>query len=102
MSANDKVQAIYAADRRLTFLRLLADTGGSVNTSIIEKSLIELGNPKVDRASTNADARWLAAAGLATIDELRADLLLVTATDKGERVAKGRERVEGVSRPSPD
>lgn len=102
MSANDRVQAVFSADRRLTFLRLLADGGATANTSIIEKGLIELGHPKVDRALTNADARWLAAAGLVTIDDLRPDLLVVSLTDRGERVARGKERVEGVARPSAD
>jgi hypothetical protein len=98
----ERVQAVYAADRRLTFLRLLADGGATANTSIIEKGLIELGHPKVDRAVANADARWLAAAGLATIEELRPDLLLVSITDKGERAACGKLKVDGVARPSAD
>jgi hypothetical protein len=98
----EKVQAVYAADRRLTFLRLLADGGATANTSIIEKGLTELGHPKVDRAVANADARWLAAAALVTIEELRPDLLVVSITDKGERVAGGKLKVDGVARPSAD
>ncbi len=101
MSMNDQVRAVFAADRRLCFLRLLDESGGRANTATVEKSLA-LFFAKVDRAVANADARWLAAAGLIQSDELRPDLYGVTITPLGRRVAKGLELVDGVSQPSQD
>lgn len=97
----DKVKAVFDADRRLTTLRLLDESGGAGNTATLEKS-VRLFFAQVDRATANADARWLAAAGLVETTELRPDLLSVRLTDRGERVARGLERVDGVSRPSRD
>lgn len=102
MSANEKVQAVYAADRRLTVLRLLDQCGGKANTSVIEKGLNAFGHPGITREVVNTDARWLAAGGMIKTEELLSDLLVVTLTDRGERVARGEERVQGVARPSAD
>lgn len=99
MSMNEQVRAVFDADRRLCFLRLLDESGGRANTATLEKS-VRLFFSRVDRASTNADARWLAAAGLVECEELRPDLIAVSITDRGERVARGVERVDGVARPS--
>lgn len=101
MSMNDRVRAVFVADRRLTVLRLLDESGGAGNTATLEKA-VRVFFAQVDRAQANADARWLAAAGLVEAEELRLDLLSVRLTDRGERVARGEERVEGVSRPSRD
>lgn len=98
----EKVQALYAADRRLTFLRLLDQGGGKANTSVVEKGLNAFGHPGVTREVVNADARWLAGGGMIRTEELRSDLLVVILTDRGERVSRGEERVEGVARPSAD
>lgn len=101
MSMEDRVRAVFDADRRLCLLRLLDESGGKASSATLEKS-VRIFFALVDRASTNADARWLAAAGLVTSEELRPDLLAVTITDRGERVARGEERMDGVSRPSRD
>ncbi|HRQ82726.1 MAG TPA: hypothetical protein PKZ97_16565 [Azospirillaceae bacterium] len=102
MSANEKVQAEVAALRRLTMLRLLDDGGGVANSAVIETGLRAYCVPGVDRAAVNADLRFLAAAGLLVGNELRPDLIGVSLTDRGERAARGLERVEGVARPSLD
>lgn len=102
MSNAVKVKNLFAAERRLTSLRLLRESGGRANTSVIEKGLRLYAVPNADRATVNSDARWLAAAGLIIADELHPDLIAVILTDRGERVAKGEEYVEGVARPSAD
>lgn len=102
MSANEKVRAEVAALRRLTALRLLLDGGGVANSAVLETGLRAFCVPGVDRASVNADLRFLAAAGLLHAADLRPDLIGVRLTDRGERVARGEERVEGVARPSAD
>ncbi|NYZ12875.1 ArsR family transcriptional regulator [Azospirillum sp. RWY-5-1] len=101
MSMNDQVRAVFDADRRLTALRLLDEGGGAANSATLEKA-VRVFFAGIDRATANADARWLAAAGLVDTEELRPDLLSVRLTDRGERVARGLERVAGVSRPSRD
>lgn len=102
MSANEKVQALFVADRRLTFLRLLDTGGGRANTSVIEKGVRAFDHPNITREVINADARWLAAAGLLRTNPLTADLIGVAITDRGERAARGDEYVDGVARPSLD
>ncbi len=102
MSMSDQVRRVFDADRRLTCLRILCEGGGRASSSTLEKSLRLFSFGRVDRASTNADVRWLAAAGLVETEELRPDLLAVTISARGERVARGEEFIEGVSRPSRD
>jgi hypothetical protein len=102
MNSNARVKAAVAANRRITILRLLDDAGCPCNSAVIETSTRDFRVPGVTRAAINEDARWLAAAGLLTVEELRPDLLGMNITARGERVARGEERVEGVARPSED
>lgn len=102
MSATAKVRDVFAADRRLTILRLLDESGGAANTAVLEKALRVYALPGVCRESVNADARFLGGAGLVRTEDLRPDLIAVRLTDRGERVARDEEHVAGVARPSQD
>lgn len=102
MSAKDRVQATVAALRRLTVLRLLTEAGCPCNSAVAEAAARDYQVPGVTREAINTDARWMAAAGLIALDELRPDLLGMRITPRGIRVARGEERVDGVALPSED
>lgn len=99
MSKSAAVAATFAADRRLVILRLLMETGAGINTSALEKAVYQF-HRTVDRDMIRDDARWLSGRGLVELEELTADLWVVSITTKGERVARGEIRVEGVDRPT--
>lgn len=100
MSANARVKATVAANRRITILRLLDEAGCPCNSAVAEAAARDYQVPGVTRAAINEDARWMAAAGLLVIDELKPDLLGMRITPRGVRVARGEERVDGVALPS--
>jgi hypothetical protein len=94
-------QSAISADRRLVVLRILNDYQGTLNTAPLEEGLRAWGHRYVDRNMVLDDVRWLAHRELVTFEVLCPDVLEVTLTPTGERVATGKQRVEGVARPSP-
>ena len=87
-------------DRRLAILRIQYDTDGSVNDSIAQDALDQLGH-RVGRQTIRDDFAWLAGHGLVTVDKLSDTLAVATITQRGQDAATGRVRVDGVKRPGP-
>ncbi len=88
-----------ASDRRLCVLRLLKESGGSLNDSVLHKGLEQLGHRNQARETIRADLRFLVDAGL-IVDEWVSHIQVVTITKRGVEVAEGRITVEGVTQPS--
>lgn len=88
-----------AADRRLGVLRLLKESGGSLNDSVLHKGLEQLGHRNQPREAIRADLRFLLGAGL-IVDEWFSHLQVATITKRGVEVAEGRIKVEGITQPS--
>lgn len=88
-----------AEDRRLCILRLLSDTGGTANDSVLHTALEALGHRQRSRDDIRADIRFLIDAGLA-VDEWIGTVMVVTITKRGVEVAEGRVTVEGVKKPA--
>ncbi|MCL2524568.1 MAG: ArsR family transcriptional regulator [Betaproteobacteria bacterium] len=86
------------ADRRLVMLRTLAEMPGyAANSSILAGALDKLGHAAT-RDAVKADLRWLAEVGLVTIEEA-GSVLVATLSDRGQDVAEGKARVDGVAKP---
>lgn len=88
-----------AEDRRLCILRLLAETGGTANDSVLHTALEALGHRRQPRAEIHEDIRFLKSCGL-VVEEWIKSVLIVTITRRGVDVSEGREVVEGVKKPS--
>lgn len=88
-----------AMDRRLCILRLLTETGGTANDSVLHTALEALGHRKQPRSVIHDDIRFLINSGL-VVDEWLRTVQVVTITARGVNVAEGRETVEGVKKPS--
>ncbi len=87
-----------AADRRLCILRILAETGGSANDSVLHTALESIGHRRQSRATIREDIRFLVASGLCT-DEWLEHIQIVNITQRGVDVAEGREEAAGVKKP---
>lgn len=84
---------------RLCLLRTLCDApGNQANASILRSYADELGIDAT-RDQVNTELGWLAEQGLVTVASV-AGLLVATLTARGEDVACGRARVEGVEKPT--
>ena len=88
-----------AQDRRLCILRLLAESGGSGNDSVLHQALEQLGHRNQPRETIRADLRFLIGAGL-IVDEWVGNIQIATITKRGVEVAQGRVIVEGIKKPS--
>lgn len=90
----------FAKHLRLCILRLLADAPGcTANASILRSASADLGCAGT-RDQVNTELGWLAEQGLITTRNV-GELIVATITARGEDVAKGLARVEGVERPTP-
>lgn len=88
-----------AKDRRLCILRVLTETGGTANDSVLHTALEAFGFRRHPRTTVHEDIRFLKSIGL-VVDEWVRSVLIVTITQRGVDVAEGREVVEGVKKPS--
>lgn len=86
-------------DRRLCILRLLKDTDGTANDSVIHSGLELLGHRRHTREETREDIRFLIANGLIA-DEWYGKVQVCNLTVRGVDVALGKIKVEGVKKPS--
>ncbi|MCK9987615.1 MAG: hypothetical protein AzoDbin1_04087 [Azoarcus sp.] len=86
-------------DVRLVALRILTEMPSyRANSSVLSNMLDHYGHA-VTRDQVKTELRWLAEQGLLTIDEA-GSVLVATLTERGQDVAAGRARVDGVNRPS--
>ena len=90
-----------AQHRRITLLRLLEGGGGSANESILQDALEQCGlGAMLTRAVTRELLKWLEDRNLIRIEWFGQTLAVAHITERGVNVAKGKETVEGVKRPS--
>jgi len=89
---------LLRADIRLVILRSLAELPAYRGNSSVLNTILDSYGHGVSRDNTKTELRWLQEQGLVTIDEAGA-VLVATLTERGEDVAKGRARVDGVKRP---
>ena len=86
-------------DRRLCILRLLEDTTGTLNDSVIRSLLEKLGHARLSRDTVRADITFLVEGGLVTTEWV-GTVQVVTLTRRGLEVAQGRVVADGIKRPS--
>ena len=86
-------------DRRLCILRLLKDSNGSANESVLHTALEALGHVRQPRKQIRKDIRFLIDNGLVG-DEWAGSVLVASITKRGMDVAEGRIVIEGIKMPS--
>ncbi len=91
---------LLSSDRRLVVLRILEQTGGSLNESVLQTALEEFGH-RVSRDVVRTELAWLDEQGLVTSETVGGRIIVVTLTERGADVATGRAKHPGVKRPSP-
>lgn len=89
---------LLRADIRLVILRSLSELPACRGNSSVLNTILDSYGHAVSRDNTKTELRWLEEQGLVTIDEAGA-VLVATLTERGEDVARGRARVDGVKRP---
>lgn len=87
-------------DRRLTILRLLADSNEYRAHEYLLQQALERFAHAVSGDRLRADLAWLAEAGLVELDVV-ADVQVPRLTQRGLDVAQGRTQHPGVRRPRP-
>lgn len=95
-----KYADFLSQDRRLVILRILAEMPTyRANSSVLHTVLNQWGHePSRDLVKT--ELRWLEEQQLVTIDDIDSgSVLLARLTERGQDVAAGRTRVDGVKRP---
>jgi len=86
-------------DVRLVALRILTEMPSyRANSSVLSNVLDQFGH-SVTRDQVKTELRWLAEQGLLALDEA-GSVLVATLTERGQDVAAGRARVDGINRPS--
>jgi Fe2+ or Zn2+ uptake regulation protein len=91
---------LVTAEARRDILQLLEqDADYSHNENIIQMGLESIGHSfSIDRIRT--ELRWLEEQGLITNEQV-SDMLIAKLTRRGQDIAKGRGRVDGIARPRP-
>lgn len=88
-------------DRRLTILRMLAETPGyELNGSVVQMSLEKFAH-RVSRDRVIADFGWLSEQGLVKAKPYTMSVWVAQLTQRGLDVVEGRVEHPGVKRPSP-
>lgn len=88
-----------AADRRLCILRLLHDSGGTANESVLHSGLELLGHVRQPRATIRDDIRFLLDHDL-IVDQFFAHVQVCTITKRGVEVVEGSLSIDGIKKPS--
>lgn len=90
-----------AEHRRISILRLLVDTGGKGNESVLTDALEALGlDAGLTRAKVREDLRFLERAGAIRIEWYGDTLAVAHLLERGADIAAGRVIVDGIKRPS--
>ena len=90
---------LKTADMRLVMLRSMAEDGNSLNESMLQ-SVLELFGHSVSRDKVRTEMRWLEEQDLIHIDSV-AGVLVGRLTGRGDDVAAGRCRLDGIKCPRP-
>ncbi|MCK9987410.1 MAG: hypothetical protein AzoDbin1_03882 [Azoarcus sp.] len=86
-------------DIRLVMLRTLAEMPSyRANSSVLTNMLDQFGHA-VTRDQVKTELRWLAEQGTIDVNEV-GSVLVATLTERGQAVATGRARIDGINRPS--
>jgi hypothetical protein len=88
-----------ASDRRLCILKLLFETGGTANESVLHNGLDMLGHRRQPRSVIRDDLQFLVKNGLIIV-EWFSEVMVCTITRRGVECAEGRIHVAGVKRPA--
>ncbi len=92
---------LLAANRRLCILKLLLESAGTANESVLQMALQHLGHVAgVDRAYVRDLMRSLATADCITVEMFNDQVMVARLTDRGAAAARGHITVEGVAQPS--
>lgn len=85
-------------DQRLVMLRILTEMPSyRANSSVLVALLEKLGHV-MTRDQVKTELRWLAEQGLLTVEEA-GSVIVATLEERGQDVAEGRARVDGIQRP---
>jgi Fe2+ or Zn2+ uptake regulation protein len=85
-------------DQRLVLLRVLSEMPSyRHNSSVLSNLLHQMGHT-MTRDQVKTELRWLSEQGLLTLEEA-GSVIVATLSERGQDVAEGRGRVDGVNRP---
>ena len=85
-------------DQRLVLLRVLSEMPSyRANSSVLSTLLNQLGHT-MTRDQVKTELRWLSEQGLLALEEA-GSVIVATLEERGQDVAEGRARVDGIQRP---
>lgn len=96
-----KFAEALAEDRRLAMLKLLVEADGLANESVLRSGLELLGHHAgLTREAVREDLRFMEDRGLIRLEWFGDKIAVAHIKRRGVEVSEGRERVEGIKRPS--
>ena len=98
MSDPTSYNQYLAESRRLAILRLLKESGGSANESVLHAGTEQLGFRRESRTTIRDDLSMMVKHGLLK-EEWFNDLMVVSITARGIEVTEGRISVSGIKKP---
>lgn len=85
-------------DQRLVLLRILSEMPSyRANSSVLSNLMHQMGHT-MTRDQVKTELRWLAEQGLLSLEEA-GSVIVATLEERGQDVAEGRGRVDGINRP---
>lgn len=90
-----KEQQVLREMMRFVMLRLVNGTPRNTNSSVLSMQLNSAGYPNT-KDQTKSEIRWLEQAGLLEVEEVES-VLIVSITERGEDVANGLSKVDGIA-----
>lgn len=85
-------------DQRLVLLRILSELPSYRSNSSVLVGLMEKMGHTMTRDQVKTELRWLAEQGLLTAEDAGA-VIVATLDERGQDVAEGRAKVDGIARP---
>lgn len=85
-------------DLRLVILRILSELPSYRSNSSVLCTLLERFGHAATRDQVKTELRWLCEQGLLGVEEA-SSVLVATLSERGQDVAEGKARVDGVARP---
>ncbi len=85
-------------DQRLVLLRILSELPSYRSNSSVLAVLMEKMGHNMTRDQVKTELRWLAEQGLLTVEDA-GSVLVATLDERGQDVAEGRAKVDGIKRP---
>jgi Fe2+ or Zn2+ uptake regulation protein len=97
MSTKDFAQHLRQ-DQRLVLLRILSEMPSYRANSSVLVGLIEKLGHTMTRDQVKTELRWLAEQGLVSVEDA-GSVIVATLDERGQDVAEGRAKVDGIQRP---